>query len=526
VPPIRRALRRARRRLTARPLDGLLGLAAVGVTAYALLGPFCVVKYPPLTDLPMHAAVTSTLRHWFDPAWHFREQFELQPLRVPNLTLFVLGAILELVLPAHWAVKIAALILISLLPIGLAVYCRGLKKNATMGVAALCLAWGPLTQWGFVSFVGSLGLTMMGIGLALLIAERPTRARTLGLGVVGVLVFVTHVSVFPVFCFAVGVATLAMLPLTRRFRPTVIALLPSVLLFATWWLLRPSALSAPIKLGWHFDRWHKIADYLFHIFDGPEDLGVLRQMGVIVVGVALYSVVVRVVLAVRAKRRPRVSRRAVHAFVASLVIAAAFALLYFSMPLNIGEWSWVFPREITAATLCALAVLPALPRDAVLRAPALAALLVAAMMPSRFVGRHYAAFESATLDFQQIIDEIPQAPKLGYIVMDRSGYDGIFGAFVHLPAWVQAERGGWLSFHFAKWNATPIRFRSSEPRDVAPDTPDAFEWRPDLFDVATRGKYFDWFLVRAKSSPDDRFTVDPAIHRVDHRGTWWLYRRD
>src|SRR5262249_8183305 len=96
----------------------------------------------------------------------------------------------------------------------------------------------------------------------------------------------------------------------------------------------------------------------------------------------------------------------------------------------------------------------------------------------------------------------------------------------HLPAWVQAEKGGWLSWHFAVWNSAPVAFR---PRDqpgwvVAPKTPPRWEWTPRQFTIGMT-PFFDWFLVRQGSSPDALFKADPTIQQVDHVGTWWLYRR-
>jgi hypothetical protein len=208
------------------------------------------------------------------------------------------------------------------------------------------------------------------------------------------------------------------------------------------------------------------------------------------------------------------------------MVVLLFAGLFFWLPMSIGDWWFVYPREITAACLCSLALLPRLPRNPWLSAPAVAALLFGIVMPMRFVSDRYAQFDRVTADFQKIIEFIPRAPKLGYIVWDHSGFDSVAKPFLHLPAWVQAEKGGWLSFHFATWNANPLRFRTTEPKDVAPDTPTRFEWNPQWFDLQTRGKYFNWFLVRSTFSPDAQFAIDPSLHRIDHQGTWWLYKRE
>jgi hypothetical protein len=525
VTRLARVVDRARRRYRARPLDSLLALTAIVLTAWMLAMPFSVVHYPPITDLPMHAAVTGALRHWFDPSWHFRDQFELQPLRVPVLTQYVLGALFALFIPIGPAVKLAMIAMLSLLPIGLAVYCHGLKKSPLMGVAAAGFAWGPLTHWGFTGFLGAVGLTMAGVGVALRVVERPTRGRVVALGVTSALVFFTHVARFPFYCCAVAIAVAATLEARQRLRPVLVALAPSLGLFAAWWLVRPPSLAGAFEPGWHPERARRFVDDLSRSFMGSEELANLHRWIAILAGVGVYCLAVRVLLAVRAKRAVRIRATEVRRLLAAIGVAAMFAALYFWMPMDIGVWSVVYPREATAAALCSLAILPGLPRGPWLRAPALLALLLGASLPMRLVTRKYSAFERQTADFRRLVARLPRAPKLGYWVEDPGASEAIFRPLVHLPAWVQAERGGWLSFHFAQWDATPLRLRTDPAADVAPAAPPDFEWNPGWFDVAERGKYFDWFLVRSTASPAARFAVDPSLHLVRGEGAWWLYRR-
>jgi hypothetical protein len=265
-----------------------------------------------------------------------------------------------------------------------------------------------------------------------------------------------------------------------------------------------------------------------HGFDGSAEALILKRIAATVLGVAVYSVVVRLWASLRRKgqaKRRWPSRRAACRFLGTLAVVAMFAWLYFWMPMETGA-GHVYACEITAATLCALALLPGLPRSPWLSAPAVGALLFAVTMPARFVAGRYTAFDQESLDFQRIVRGLPLAPKLGYMVFDASGAAALVPPYIRMPAWVQAEKGGWLSFHIAAQDASPIRFKKTSPRDVAPDTPPSFESNPQMFDVATRGKYFGWFLARARSAPDAAFAVDPSIRRVDQQGTWWLYKRD
>ena len=152
-------------------------MAAAGGALWAVAAPFAAARYPAMTDLPFHAAQTSALRHYWDPSYHFHEQFELRPFAVPYVALYAVGAALMTVLPSVTAMKVAAGIMLGLLPAGLAVLFRGMKKSPLLGLAGLLGVWCPLTHWGFLNFMGALGLFAMGIGLRKGFEKKPERAR-------------------------------------------------------------------------------------------------------------------------------------------------------------------------------------------------------------------------------------------------------------------------------------------------------------------------------------------------------------
>jgi len=209
-----------------------------------------------------------------------------------------------------------------------------------------------------------------------------------------------------------------------------------------------------------------------------------------------------------------------------LACAAVGLLMFLTLPMEIGVWWYVYPREATAACFFALACLPDLPRPKLARAACVVALGVASLGVTRVVAKGYAEFGRATEDFHEISENIPRAPKLLYLVYDHSGSSRTNTPFIHLPAYVQAEKGGWLSFHFAVWGTSPVKLRTDPDGVVAPPVPIRWEWTPYKFDLARQGPFFDWFLVRSRDVPDGLFAADPTIVPVAHRGAWWLYRRE
>jgi hypothetical protein len=505
-----------------------VGISAVAIVLYVVVGPLWVARYPMMTDLPFHTACSAIFRHYFDPAWHFREQFTLQPIAVPYLALYVVAAALMLVLPTMAAMKVAIALMLGLLPVGLGVMFWGMRKSPLLGLTGLGLVWCGLTSWGFLNFMAALGLFAMVVGLTLRLCDRPSRNLKLGLALALCGVFFSHVFRFPFALCAVVGSAVAVFPATRRLRPIVLPLLAPLALLALWWWLRPAALGGelgPLRL--EPKRLDEIGSYLYRSFRDPAELRAathaLHLLGVVGAAAALLFVAQGRL----GRRRGRELAWGVGVTLVPLGCAGIFLLLYLMLPMQVGVWWYVYPREITAAAFVALGALPDLPRQSWLKALFVAAMASAVVPLGRVAIDNYAKFDAATADFDAVIRQVPDAPKLLYLVFDHSGATAVSTPFIHLPAYVQAIRGGWLSFHFAGWGAAPVAYRAArEPGAVVPPpTPLRWEWTPDRFRVLQHGPFFDWFLVRSRRAPDDLFRADPTIARVAHEGTWWLYRR-
>jgi hypothetical protein len=515
------------------PLLVALSLVVVAASVYVIAAPLAVVRYPPMTDLPFHAAATATVRHYLDPAWHFREQFTLQPLAVPYVSMYAIGALLMLALPPVAAVKVAAAVMLALLPAGLAVLFHGMRRSPLLGVLGLGVVWCNLTHWGFLNFMGALGLFAMVVGLTLRLLDRPSRGRQLALALALVALFFTHVFRFPFALAAVVGTAVVMLPATRRLRPIALPLLPSLALLAAWLVVRTDTLrETPAALSVHWERLREVPSLLFTSFTDPAEQLAAGRMGRVLLGALLACAAAR--LAERAWGGARAAHgRARHlafaagATIVPLACAAVFLALFLCLPMQMGLWWYVYPREIVAALFIALGAFPDLPRSAWLKAPIVLALAFAAVGTASVVVDNYRRFDESTRDFDAVIAEIPDAPKLLYLVFDHGGSTRTTTPFIHLPAWVQATRGGWLSFHFAVWNATPVAYRArSEPGAVVPPpTPLRWEWTPEKFDLKRNGAFFDWFLVRGRAGAAHLFAKDRTISLVAHAGDWWLYRR-
>ena len=503
----------------------LAWLCAGAAIVYVIGAPFWAADYPMMTDFPFHAASSSIFRHYVDAGWHFREQFVFQLFAVPYVSFYGLAAIFMLVLPPVAATKLAAAIMLSLLPLGLMTLSWGLRKSPFLGLWGLVPVWGVLTHWGFINFVGAVGLFAMVIGLALRIVDRPNfRAQGILIAVL-ILLFFTHVFRFPFALVMLIVVAVLM------YKPTggVVGLLApgavAIALFSVWWSTRSQPLVAEMQWAWppEWARMSEVPTNLFDILIGDEDMFVFRRTGL------FFGATVAVLFAVAAARL-RSWPKAGWVLPAHGVVVVAILIslaLYLVLPMEIGAWWYVYPREITVAAFLVPALLPNLPRKTWAHLGFVLWTAIAVAPLGELVAGAHREFSTSTVHFRSIIAELPEAPKLLYLVYDHDGSRATNSPYVHLPAYVQAERGGWLSFHFAQFGHSPLRYRdATDPNAVVPPkTSVRWEWSPQQFQLDQHGEFFEWFLVRRVSAPDSLFISDPSIQRVAHFENWWLYHR-
>lgn len=508
-----------------RPLLWLAWVCAAATIIYVVGAPFWVADYPMMTDFPFHTASSSVFRHYADAGWHFREQFVFQMFTVPYVTLYVLSAIFMIVLPPLAATKLAAALLLALLPIGLMVLCWGLRKSPLLGLWGLVPVWGVLAHWGFVGFLGALGLFAMALGLAFRVVDRPSMKLQGALIAVLILLFFTHVYRFPFMLGMLVLVGVVMRGRVETIRGLIIPVGVASALFLAWWLTRAELLLPEIRWVWP-PAWNRMSDatrYASDIFIGNEDAEMFRRTGLLFV---LTAVALLAIAIIRLRSWPKGGWVAAAHLVVGVAILV-FLGLYLTLPMELGIWWYVFPREITAALFLLPALLPNLPRKTWAHLGFVIWTAIGIAPLGEFVTDAHREFSTTTVHFREIIRELPKAPKLLYLVYDHQGSRAQNSPYIHLPAYVQAERGGWLSFHFAQLGTFPFRYRdAAEPNAVVPPkTPVRWEWSPQQFQLDQHGDFFDWFLVRRANSPDSLFVSDPSIRRVAHFENWWLYHR-
>ncbi len=517
---VRRWIRRARRL----PLEALASAIVLFVSIYVIAGPLLAARYPLMTDLPQHAANASVLRHYFDADWHFQEQLTIRPFAVPYMLFYVLAAGLMFLFPKLVAVKMAVFMMLALLPAGLATLFWGMRKSPLLGIIGLLFCWGSLASWGFLNFVGALGLWAMVIGIALRAVDRPAKEASWMLFSPLVLLFFTHPFRFPMAVGALSVVVGLSWAFKRRCRSLLPAVAMASLVGIVWWFARPAELVVDlgeVRVNWGRASMAGFGEHPYRSLRSGLDAAAFHR------ALTMLGVLGAVLTFVRWRSKRPVSARSRIALGVVLCCVLATALLYFTLPMSMGSWWFIYPRELSASAFMALALFPDLPRKAWHRLGTIV-WLAAAVLPLGIVAvDSHRAFAGMTEDFYRVTRHVPHAPKLLHLVFPAGPSPAIQSPFRHLSGYVHAEKGGWSSFSFAWLGHSPLRFRDPTQRGavVPPRPPPRWEWTPQRFELNVHGQFYDWFLVRSNRSPAGLFSPDPNIELAAHEGTWWLYQR-
>ena len=184
------------------PRGNGLWWAAAGLAVVILLVPFLLVEVPPVQDYPNHLARLYVLADggrdpilaaMYEPRWSI----------LPNLAIDIIGPPLIQLLPLHVAGKIllAAALLFPL--IGVVVYARAaFGAWSAWSLASALVAYNAIFILGFMNFLLSLGVALIGAAAWIALREsRPAAAIVAG----------AAISAVAFFCHLIGVAFFAVL---------------------------------------------------------------------------------------------------------------------------------------------------------------------------------------------------------------------------------------------------------------------------------------------------------------------------
>jgi hypothetical protein len=498
--------------------------------------PLLHTAYAPLQDLPQHLAAIRILHDFHDPALHFERYFELDLLRTQYLAYYLLVDVLAYAMNVERANELVVAASIIALPLSARSLLRALGKDERLALLCFPLTYNAHLVLGFFNFLLAIPLSLAGVALAVRQRRQYSHARAVGLAVLAVVCFYSHVVPFGLMCIAIGLCSLARKPLimVRMLAPLV----PSAIGALIWLRHSPAGQATATAAAGASEgpqplyrpanvALDQLALWLTDVLRGEGEKSRLWLWAALVATIVVVALAERTWHFLRARSSPAASPTAVPAgasasSAASLlgapdalalqlsasiwVLPALCALLYFEMPTS---YDWIWPIAERFPLLAAIWLVIALPDGRWLRNTALAAAFVLSAAAFHHAGKAFTRFDREEVgDFDQALAAIPEGQRVIGLIFDRYSQNQSFAPFLHFVAYYQARKGGAVMFSFADFPQSPFRFRED---DRPPRVPPRWEWQPERVRGARDFAFYDYALVRggpgAVARPGSGFTL-------------------
>ncbi len=491
--------------------------AALLLCACVALVPLWSVKYPPMVDLPQHAAQVFVWSHFDDPAFDFPGVYSLN-YRTPYLLGYALTRVFAVFLPMHAALKMVVSATVLGLPLALWHLLSVTGGDRWWALLGFPLAYGFAFYWGFLNFLVAVPVAVLFVAAGLRAVGEPSWRRGWVLGALALAVFMSHALAFAVTVPAVGLVALTgcVSPpgspegdgggLRRAVRLIVPLALPALLV--PLWVLLAGRYDAAVGVAqgnvWAESPWERLVDLPLLLVGAPQSKGLwwLGGLGVLL-AVLTFGVV---------------HRRPVHLWMPVLVAAAIFFL---APNRALGTW-FVYPRLAVFLPLFALVPL-GVASASWRRRGARAALVALVLGWSLFLIPGFRAVDRDARGFDQLLEEMaPGRRVLGLIFEPGLRHQLGLPVFGHFHLWYQGTKGGRVEYSFAMSFQSLVRYREG----VSPLAQPGLAHQPDRFDWQRDGR-FDYFVVRSDTALGPVLFADATapVTLVRRAGSWWLYHR-
>ncbi len=489
--------------------------------------PVWLAHFPPMVDLPQHAAQIALFLNLHDASFPFAPLFDTN-LFTPYLLGYSVIAVFTPVLGIVAASKLVISLALAAFPLATRYFLRAAGADPYWAWLVFPVLYGFSYQWGFINFLVAAPIGLLFLGLVWQQQKQPNLRSTLLMICLLYLLFFSHALILALFG---GIAALYWWCSTQRvkeFLHLAWPLLTPLPLLIVWVAVNQAHPMSKLPIEWDLS-WFSTVDsyYVFlaswvnpqHVEWGringfiPRLLGVRPAVIMTVFGLVLFS------LPLLAGYRITTSRTRLIPLGVIVIVLLFVPSLFFGV-------AFVFQRFTFLALPLFLLMLDA-PRGAThpyqqwlgWLAPVIAFAWIA------FMSSNALQFNKDAEGFEAILAKMAPGKRALSMIFERDDSHSIAPTFVHFAAWYSALKSGVTDPSFAVTQVQPITYQSGQRPTVGIQ---GFEWFPQKFDWQYHaGRQYDYFVARA---PVDHGVylfreATCGIELLAHEGHWWLYHR-
>lgn len=475
--------------------------------------PLWVGHYPPMVDIPQHAAQIAALKGMLQGGWPYADLFRIQYF-TPYWLGYGLVLALSFLVSTLTALKLVLTVSMAALPWSAARFCRKVGVSETWTWLLLLMPFGFAFHWGFLSFIVAMPLAFLFLSSALDLREKQDGRTWLKMVLWVHALFFAHILIAAFSCVVAALMLVSpwrgFVVWVRRMAP-MLTVLPVAMIWLALTLSDSTQANEPVEWGLRLSM--RLQYFLPRMIGAPDVLSV-NLIGALVLALPFLA-------GARISNDP--GRWLPFAFYILFVLlfpvnamgnaftASRFGV--FGMPLYLLCFT---PTRIPAVD------------GAAQRRAAFPVGPLAAGIAILLLGWH--ALRASTIDLQakgysEVVAHAVPGKRMLSMMFDPWTPASSAPNFMHFPGWYQAEKNGLTEFSFGYFYAIPLQYRDPGSSAIAP----GFGWNPGVFNWHLHhGERYDYFIIR---SIEDRSgwligLSNCTLRLASHSGPWWLYERD
>ena len=420
----------------------LLLLACASLSLVAV-----VPAYLPLVDFPQHVALHAIWDHIGDPAYNLGGRFRVT-LATPYALPHLLAHAASFVLGPEGGLRFVLVLSLAAFPLGALAMFRAFGRPPELALAAAPAALSFVYWFGFTSYVMALPLVLAGIGCVRRCALQGRMRDFVLLAVLALITVATHGFAFLLLLLLGAAAALATTRSMRQLLPIAAALLPAAAWSAVWAVSfgsEPHPEPVPTAYGFFCDRLR----FGLGTILGTHSL----ELRTVCVAVALVTVFAVALWFARGNAARDPGRRALGAVA---LVAIAASLLCPEVLMN----TWGLWERIPPLAFVALAGAVPWPSSERVRGGLASALCLVALLAAGGAIAQGVAFSGQAQGIRELAADLPRGARIFWSACgDEFPAPRATPAYKHFGAYVQAARGGDLSYSFAHFPHMVVRYR-------------------------------------------------------------------
>lgn len=479
--------------------------------AACVLVPLFIVffpEYPPMTDLPQHAAQVGLAKQLLSGTSPFQELFDVQ-LFTPYILAYLLVFILSYVMSVVLATKVVVVATLIAIPLSMTLFYRTVTKtDSSLKWLFLCAPYGVAFEWGFLTFLTGIPLGFLYLTYLYKQHEHNTTFTIRHFFFNALFLYIlcfTHILIFIAF-FLLGAALTFNRNITHWLKSLtpVLTLVPTLII---WHKLK----SASDTMVHEDIVWYIKPDRALFFVSGIIGESHLKTFSNIF---GIFTLALPFIIGQKITRKiPRI------------LPFLGFSIAMFTVPISYFGTYLIVQRYAALGLPLYFLCFEKTTKQDDKRAnksrliASLPVVLGCALAAQEIIRSYLFSQESSHL-----YETIKQCPKNSRLVALISKKETVYynsPTFIHYGAWFQGEEMGISDFSFSSFFAQPLRY-SKEHR---PNFRKGFEFQPLLFSWSQHSDSYQCFLSR--SAKDIRGVLLPPeqVELKANNDLWWLYTK-